>query len=542
MWSNLGIRNKILSVTGAGTLIVLVAVAVLVAEAWRSDSRFGDLMSHSVSVEQRIADTGLAFRNLIQDWKDVLLRGDSETARKEYWKAFQEDASRVRAQVEDLRGTVDDADAKAALKDFGASYDAMLEKYQKAYEAFVNTERNARSVDEMVKGIDRPLESTLGDAEDAEAGYAEREAQATTVSTHHVLGMSIGAIAAAVILAFFLVTWLIQRSIVSPARHIAEDLGRLADGDFTGGTEYRSGDEVGSIAESARTIRSKLGPALAEIGEASEQVAAAAQELSAVAEETRTGVQRQQGDTDQVAAAMTQMSQAVQEVARNAADASERTVGADEQTTAGRDVVAANHEKVSELADGLEQATGVMKELESRSVAIGKVLDVIGGVAEQTNLLALNAAIEAARAGEQGRGFAVVADEVRALARQVHQSTQEIHQIVEGVQTSSTEAADAMSRSRERALAALEHAEQAATSLEGIAGGIGDIRDMNAFIASAAEEQSSAAEEINRNVTSISDVSQGTAAGAEQTASSGETLAQLAERLKGLMSQFRYQA
>jgi methyl-accepting chemotaxis protein len=258
-----------------------------------------------------------------------------------------------------------------------------------------------------------------------------------------------------------------------------------------------------------------------------------------VAGDSARNVERQRSETDQVATAINQMTATVQEVASNATNAAASANSADNNAKVGKEVVAATSDAISRLADEVENATNVIKGVEQDSASIGSVLDVIKGIAEQTNLLALNAAIEAARAGEQGRGFAVVADEVRSLASRTQESTQEIEEMIAKLQTGSKNAVGVMEQSREQAQAGVEQAREAAEALESITGAVATINDLNTQIASAAEEQSAVSEEINRSVVSISQISEETATGAEQTTSSANDLSKLAGDLQGLVSQFR---
>ncbi len=239
-------------------------------------------------------------------------------------------------------------------------------------------------------------------------------------------------------------------------------------------------------------------------------VTAAADKCSNVVSNVSSGGQglilEQKGEVDQVATAMTEMSATVHEVARNATEAAEAAQRADEETGKGKMVVSQAIEAIDLLANEVNDAAQVIHRLEQDSDEIGAVLDVIRGIAEQTNLLALNAAIEAARAGEQGRGFAVVADEVRTLAQRTQQSTQEIQNMIERLQSGAQDAVKAMEQGRSRAQVGVEQAAEAGVSLETIAQAVGTISDMNTQIATAAEEQSVVAEEINLNIVSISDM------------------------------------
>ena len=315
--------------------------------------------------------------------------------------------------------------------------------------------------------------------------------------------------------------------------------GGLGNGDLTVRFAAASRDELGDVAKSLNAMVESFARVVTKVLQSTDRVASASEELSAVTEQTAQGVTEQRADTEQVATAMNQMSATVREVANNATAAAEATTNANEETNAGRRVVEQTIDTINTLSTEVERAANVIHELEGHSAEIGTVLDVIKGIAEQTNLLALNAAIEAARAGEQGRGFAVVADEVRTLASRTQQSTEEIQTMIERLQRGAGEAVRVMENSRRQTGETVEMAGRTGTSLQNIAQAVAVINDMNTQIASAAEQQSAVAEEMNRNVTNIAQVSDQTAAGSEQTAASSQELSRLAQDLQGLVAHFK---
>ena len=333
----------------------------------------------------------------------------------------------------------------------------------------------------------------------------------------------------------FLTVRRITRTVVGLEQAVA----RLADGDLTVKVDEGGDDELGRISRGFNRMSARFKQSLGEVSASTSQIAAAAEELSAVSALTRQGIGQQQSGTDQVATAMHEMAATVQDVARNTAQAAEAARQADGVAKSGNGEVRQTVEVINGLAAEVDHAAQVIQKLAEDSQAIGGVMEVIRGVAEQTNLLALNAAIEAARAGEQGRGFAVVADEVRTLASRTQQSTLEIREMIERLQAGSSEAVEVMVRGRSQAQASVEQAARAGTALDTIARSVTNITDMSAHIASAAEEQGAVAEEINRNIVTISQVSAQTADGARQTATASEELARLATQLQSLVGQFR---
>ena len=269
-----------------------------------------------------------------------------------------------------------------------------------------------------------------------------------------------------------------------------------------------------------------------------EHLSSVTSQMQAQSDQAKQGVSKQQLETDQIATAINQMTATVQEVARSATDAAAAAGQADQEANSGRDVVTKTVDSIQSLANHVEKAADVIQQLEVDTSEIGSVLDVIKGIADQTNLLALNAAIEAARAGEQGRGFAVVADEVRTLASRTQESTQEINTMIEKLQAGAKDAVSAMETGRDQARSGVEQALLAGQSLDSITQAVATINDMNTHIASAAEEQSSVAEEINRNVVNISQVANETADNVTQVADQSAELGNLASTLKSEVEHF----
>ncbi|MEE5070178.1 methyl-accepting chemotaxis protein [Pseudomonas alliivorans] len=461
----------------------------------------------------------------------------------------RQDLTLVRYEVRGYTSKPDDKSEKAAFQQldtaiehldglksaFGAARVVPLENalrnYRRSVDAFKATTVEAATVRKdlttqgatIVKLGDElyDLQMKLGDDDTAQA----RNLQIGCILLVLILG-----IMAAVI---------ITRQITRPLQETLAIVDRIASGDLTHTAVITRRDELGVLQQGIQRMGATLRDLISGIRDGVTQIASAAEELSAVTEQTSAGVNSQKVETDQVATAMHEMSATVHEVARNAEQASVAAADADKEARAGDKVVGEAIGQIERLAAEVVRSSDAMTVLEQESDKIGKVMDVIKAVAEQTNLLALNAAIEAARAGEAGRGFAVVADEVRGLAQRTQQSTEEIESLVAGLQNGTRQVSEIMLGSRTLTDSSVELTRKAGVSLESITRTVSNIQAMNQQIAAAAEQQSSVADEISRSIVNVRDVSEQTAEASEETAASSVELARLGGQLQMLVSHFR---
>lgn len=364
------------------------------------------------------------------------------------------------------------------------------------------------------------------------AAYPEKEVMQRILGSVTIIviaGIVLG------LLSIFIISWFNSRLVIVPLRDAMQLATRISEGHLDNEILTGRDDEVGKLFDALGSMQTVLQTLMRSLSETVGQLSDASDQLSNVSKETSMGVAQQREETDQAATAMNEMAATVTDVANSANMAAETTHSADQSAVEGKEVVFKTMETISQLAEEINMASSIIQKLERDSSDIGKVLDVIKGIAEQTNLLALNAAIEAARAGEAGRGFAVVADEVRTLANRTQESTEEIAAIIENIQNGAQQSVSTMELNQKRAQSTVEQAQQASDSLSAIADSVSRMKDMNTQIAAAAEQQSVVAEDVSKNVTKIRSIAESTSTGAETTATATHRLAELSKNIDALL-------
>jgi methyl-accepting chemotaxis protein len=441
--------------------------------------------------------------------------------------------------VKDYEKTLADAEDRqlyGAVVKGAESYRTLLDAFEPKLRAGDN-EGAILLINTSIRPLTNSLEKTIAEL----SAFNERGAQAAgqvaaatyTNGLFWVYGLIGLTIAATVVLAALLI-----RSITLPVGEALRIAQRIARKDLTEQITVVGRDEAAGMLQALAQMQGNLRDTVSHLADSSTQLASAAEEMTAVIDEAGRGYVRQNDEVNQAASAVTEMSSAVEEVARNAADAASTSLHTQTLTSDGLDKVTRTVQSIEALAQNVASTSEQIQALSSRAQDINAVVEVIRAIAEQTNLLALNAAIEAARAGEQGRGFAVVADEVRALAHRTQQSTREIEQMIGAIQDDSSQAVRAMAESQQLAGESTSVAQLANVSLEQIAESISQINDRNAVIATAAEEQAQVAREIDRNITSIRDLATQSATGATQTASASAEVSRLASGLNRVVREF----
>ena len=535
----LTISRKLLGFSLIGTLLI---VAVGGAGFW-------GVLNLDEAVDRIVKDSGVLRNHMAADMMHDVLNSDVLAA---IIAAESNDAQKMEAIQNDLKEHT--ALFRRALntnKELVTSSEisAALDRALPALEAYISSANNivelalkdrAEAINNLGKfnsafnALAVEMEALTGLIEH-DGKMIQQEGHAAAVLSENVI---LGVLICGVIL-LLAVSVPISRNITRPLNRLVDISSRIADGDLTPKIESTGNDEITYLSSSMEKMRTRLLKMISQIRNNTIQLSTATEEMSTVTQETSSTLKSQQSEMDQVATAMNQMTATVQEVANNTAQAAKYAGEAHQETNDGSKVVDQTIEQIQTLASQVEDALGQINTLEQYSRDISAVVEVVKGIAEQTNLLALNAAIEAARAGESGRGFAVVADEVRTLASRTQQSTEEINQMVEKLQTGSKAAVTANQMSLEQTTLVVAQATRTRESFGTISLTAARINEMNIQIASAAEQQSAVLEEINRNIVHVNDMISQTATGAAQTSAASSELAQIAADLYELVGQFR---
>lgn len=510
---------------GIGQMATLRESARVIEETW---------MPSSESVHDSAADIAAirleSLRMRTSAFNEVKLKSKSiiNDKRQALLKRFDEQAALLSSDQE--RVMLDNL--KQGVAKYLSLVDQIVARLDAGHESQTFEHLNAE-LSAQGSLVDKTLESIISfnqQGADAAADAAQ--------SLYERAQWIVGSIIVIALLATLLLAWALTRSITTPINHALSAARRIADGDLSGQIVSDGKDEAALLLSALSDMQDSLRLTIRGISDSARQLASAAEEMSSVMEESTRGLQQQNDQIEMAATAVTEMSTAVDEVAANAVSSAQASQASNEDSKHGHvqvsETITAIQGLVSEVLGASEQAQGLAVQAQD----ISKVLEVIRGIAGQTNLLALNAAIEAARAGEAGRGFAVVADEVRSLAQRTQNSTEEIEQMITNIQQGTGATVGALQSSAEHANQTLRRANSAGNALEKITASISQINERNLVIASAAEQQALVAREVDQNLVTIRDLSTQTAAGATQTSAASQELSRLAIDLNGLVTRF----
>lgn len=521
-------------------LLVLVMGGIALFQAYQMDDAAAEIRNEWLPAVEAVGEVGsslgraraLTLRTLILEEKSEL------NTTVDLVRSINQD---VAMSLKGYEKEIDDSEDRQIFEKFKTSYEKYLSVQRQILEGVLSSPERA----DEIKMANGPL------ADDADQmmvflnqliKFNKKGAVYAADQTNKVFNAAVFMIVVALIIILILmivIAVVLTRSIVSPLAEAVVVADRIADGDLTQRIKINGSDEPAHLLIALKKMQISLHDTIKRISESSNMLASASEELHAVTEDTNRGLNQQSAEIDQAATAVNEMTAAVEEVARNAVNTADDSKAADKSTYQGREKVSQTLESINKLVGNISDTSSEVIILAQSAGEISQVLVVIRSIAEQTNLLALNAAIEAARAGDAGRGFAVVADEVRALAHRTQQSTAEIEQMIEGIQSGTGRAVDAMNESQDRANGTLVVAREANDALEVISEAITSINQKNLVIASASEEQAQVAREVDRNLVNIRDLSMQTSAGANQTNAASQELSRLAVDLHSMVSKFR---
>ncbi len=535
--------GQLLAYVARGTSFGFLIIAILSGSAiWLQRDliqEYQRVLTRDVQQQIQLGETNLLFKIQVQEWKNVLLRGKDSANREKYWNAFQATETRIREQAESLKSGLQPGTARDKVDAFLTAHQNMANAYRKGFDAFVSAGFDASVGDAAVKGIDREptqlLEEAIAAISQQNTQFAQEIQQDSNRISYAILPILFFSILAVAIA----ITFILSRHVVTPLQHLIKAIQRFAGGDFRLVIDVKARGEIGALASDIRVMQSNLVNMINDLNRGAETLDHSAHEFHSL---TQTMLQQSdsvQQRTDLVATATNEMSSSALEVARNASGARDAAHQADNNARDSIQVMNDTIQSINHLSREVQQVADVMDKLAQDTSKIGSVLDVIKGIAEQTNLLALNAAIEAARAGEQGRGFAVVADEVRTLAQRTQESTEEIHQMISSIQSGTRDAVLAMKKSQDRTQQTVSLSQKAGESMGAITSAVDSIKQMNTQIAAAAEEQSAVSEDINGNITDVSHLAQQAHESAERSRQLSEQLRELSGHIRDLTARFK---
>ncbi len=526
------LRAQILALIG-GSLLLTLLIALGCIRMLSSDiDQFQTLLDGPLAELQLIDEANLEFKVQVQEWKNVLLRGKQLENRNRYWSQFEAQEAKVQKVLGDLLVlSADEPELAGQIERLRNEHRTLGGAYRKGLDAFIGAGSDPLAGDAAVAGIDRATSAQLSElVKQLHAAARQRsEAIQADAEATALLGPVIMILAGVVVALLSL--WLVNRRIIEPIRTLIEHIARLSQGKFAERVDASRADELGRLAVAANVLRDFLADTFTRLQQSTSNLDSASGELNAIARLMADGAREQFSRTDQVATAMHEMSATAQEVSRHAAEAAQAADAADHAAQQGEAVMRGTIASITDMSSEIASTAEVIRRLEGDSGRIGKVLEVIRGIADQTNLLALNAAIEAARAGDAGRGFAVVADEVRTLAQRTAESTAEIHQIIDTVQTGASNAVRAIESGQVRSEQGVGQVTEAGLMLQRITEAVEAIRDMNRQIATAAEEQTAVAEDISRNLTEITSIATINQQNVERTETASQNLHGLSAQL-----------
>ena len=528
---NRSLRQQTLALMLGSLLLMLLVSLVITLTLAGSVNSYQSLLERPLASASLINRANLEFKTQVQEWKNVLLRGANNADRSKYWSQFEASEAAVQATLQEISALDIDSAQQAEARQLMQKHQALGSAYRNSLRAFETSGLEPTAGDQAARGIDRDFSEHLSDLALRLNQQAQQQSVQINQAASSALWVGLVSLCVAAVLIGVLSQWLVNRRLVNPITHLIRQIEQLSHGRLGQPINSHRADELGTLARAANQLRDFLEDTFGQLKRSTGELDRASGELNTIATRMAQGSRDQFSRTDQVATAMQEMSASAVQVAQHAAEAAHAADDVDSNAQQSAAVMQQTIAAMQAMLQQINHTTEVIQRLEGDSSRIGKVLDVIQGIAEQTNLLALNAAIEAARAGEAGRGFAVVADEVRTLAQRTAESTSEIQQIINDVQTGAGEAVKAIASGQAQSENSMQQVNQAGERLQQITLAIEAVRDMNRQISTAADEQTSVAEDISRNITEITDIAAANQKEVDSTSRASQTLHELSGEL-----------
>ena len=507
-WFSKSILNRVLTIIILVNLVIAAVAGVYFSKTLKTEEQYGQLISQEMVTALKTQDILGDFKTQVQEWKNVLIRGGDDNQRKKYWQRFQEAESDIQSQLDELIPQVTNPKAKALLTRFQRAHREMGSAYRKGFNAFIESGYQQSAGDRAVSGIDREpanlIEQAAGEIRTtalSQFGGLKKDASTTNM-------LMAGLLIAAIILGTLACLLVLVRSVVRPTQELIGKLTYIGEGNLTNPVTMQRPDELGQLADTARALHRFLSETSDMLKHNAEQLAETGGTIRSNANTVSDQSERAHQRIDQIATAMNEMSATAQDVASHAASVASQVEETTQQTRHADEQINQSVASMSRLTDQIHSSTETVKKLAESGQRVGDVMKVIREIADQTNLLALNAAIEAARAGEAGRGFAVVADEVRNLAAKTQEATVEIDEIIANIRSGSQDATEFMQASEVVAQESSDSVEAVRQTLADITQRMASVNDATTQVATAAEEQTSVSEDINRNITEVAEISE----------------------------------
>lgn len=538
-WIKHSIRNKLFLISGTGTTLLLAASLFGFWLSWSSIHTFEqEVESHRID-ERRILEMGIAFKVQVQEWKNVLLRGGDAAALDKYWGSFEKEERKIRDIAVSLEKTVENPKAKESIQKFLKAHQDMGMAYRVGLQAFKDSNFDSKAGDRAVKGIDRAPTELLDQSAHEAKEIADLASKRAITSGYRGIFVSLGLMASAIVVAFFAFLWMVKGHIVTPANRLVTDLGRLAKGDFSTPISRTTEDEIGNVAASAEQIRIDLGGIITKVNHITAEVCSTASRLSDTAGLVTAGSNQQSQAAEATAAAVEEMAVSISSVAENADNVNQISRIGMEHTVKGNESLSELIGEITTVESSVEGIAASVSEFIHSTEAITNMTRQVKDIAEQTNLLALNAAIEAARAGEQGRGFAVVADEVRKLAEKSAQSASQIDQVTMTLGSQSAAVAQAIQHSQKSLQTSQDYLENVAMVLGEANQSVTQSTEGVENIALSVNEQKTASHEIAQNVERIAQMAEANRSAIQENTAATHHMEQLAGDLREMVSHFK---